>query len=249
MDEGREREAAGSRSRGVLYALGLGPGNPGLVTVRAAELLRRCPVVAFPVDRAGSPGRAYRTAAPYLAGDRVELPLRMPMTDHGPTLAAAWEHAVGAIAEHTAAGRDVAYLCLGDTLLYGSFGYLLSRYDGQVEVVPGVISPVAAASVIGVPLVEGREPLMVVPDGADLGLLRRALDLGGTVVLMKPSRLGAEGIALLEASGALSRAWVTVDVSLGTQRVFPVRAAAEIEALPYFSILTVLPTRSDGDRA
>ncbi|MCZ7664017.1 MAG: SAM-dependent methyltransferase [Thermoleophilia bacterium] len=75
---------------GVLYALGLGPGDPGLVTVRAAELLHSCPVVAFPVDSQGDPGRSYRIAEPYLAAARIELPLRMPMTGHVPTLTAAW---------------------------------------------------------------------------------------------------------------------------------------------------------------
>lgn len=232
---------------GVLYALGLGPGDPGLVTVRAAELLHSCPVVAFPVDSQGDPGRSYRIAEPYLAAARIELPLRMPMTGHVPTLTAAWEEAIGGIEAHASNGRDVAYLCLGDTLLYGSFGYLLARYSGPVEVVPGVISPVAAASVLREPLVEGREPLTVVPDGGDLELLRRALSLGGTVVVMKPSRLGAAGAELLERAGALPRAWVTADVSLASQRVFPVGTAAEIAALPYFSIITILPPGRDGD--
>ena len=131
---------------GVLYAVGLGPGDPGLVTVRAAEILRSAPVVAYPVDATGDPGRAYQIARGYLAPDAVELPLAMPMTPHRPTLEAAWDAAVAAITKETAAGRDVAYLCLGDTLLYGSFGYLLARYPGQVDVIPGVISPVAAAS-------------------------------------------------------------------------------------------------------
>ena len=115
------------------------------------------------------------------------------MTGHRPTLEPAWDDGIAAITAQTSAGRDVAYLCLGDTLLYGSFGYLLARYDGPVEVVPGVISPVAAASALRLPLVEGREPLVIVPDGGDLDLLRGALALGGTVVVMKPSRLSAAG--------------------------------------------------------
>ena len=178
--------------------MGLGPGDPGLVTVRAAEILRSAPVVAYPVDATGDPGRAFQIARPYLAPDVIELPLAMPMTSHRPTLEAAWDAGVAAIAAETAAGRDVAYLCLGDTLLYGSFGYLLARYAGQVCVIPGVISPVAAASALREPLVEGREPLVIVPDGGDIDLLRGALALGGTVVIMKPSRLNAEAVALLE---------------------------------------------------
>ena len=232
-------------SPGTLYAVGLGPGDPGLVTVRAAEILRAAPVVAYPVDATGDPGRAFQIARPYLAADVIELPLAMPMTSHRPTLEAAWDAGVAAIAAETAAGRDVAYLCLGDTLLYGSFGYLLARYTGQVCVVPGVISPVAAASALREPLVEGREPLVIVPDGGDIDLLRGALALGGTVVIMKPSRLNAEAVALLDDTGAIARARVTQDVTLPTERIYTPESAAELAALPYFSIVTILAPGRD----
>lgn len=233
---------------GMLYAVGLGPGDPGLVTVRAAEILRAAPVVAYPIDATGDPGRAYQIARSYLAPEAVELPLAMPMTPHRPRLEAAWDAGVAAIIEHTAAGRDVAYLCLGDTLLYGSFGYLLARYQGRVEIVPGVISPVAAASALREPLVEGREPLVIVPDGGDLDLLRGALALGGTVVIMKPSRLNAEAVALLDETGAMARARVTQDVTLSTERIFTPQSAADLAALPYFSIVTILAPGRDVPR-
>jgi precorrin-2/cobalt-factor-2 C20-methyltransferase len=237
------------RPWGTLYALGLGPGDPGLVTVRAAELLRSATVVAFPVDAAGDAGRAYQIALPYLAPGVVELPLEMPMTAHRPTLERAWEAGIAAVSGHAAAGRDVAYLCLGDTLLYGSFGYLLARYEGPVEVVPGVISPVAAASALRLPLVEGREPLVIVPDGSDLALLGGALALGGTVVVMKPSRLGAAGAALLHETGAAARAWVSQDVTLSSQRLFRAASADELAALPYFSLIVIPPAGRNGDTA
>ena len=231
--------------RGILWALGLGPGDPGLVTVRAAELLRSAPVVAFPVDAKGDPGRAFQIAESYLAADAIRLPLEMPMTSDESRLRAAWDTAVSAISAHTVAGRDVAYLCLGDTLLYGSFGYLLARYDGPVEVVPGVISPVAAASVLRQPLVEGREPLTIIPDGGDASVLARALELGGSVVVMKPSRLNEEGVAAMVEADAVGRAWVTENVTLPAQDVYPA-AAADLTHLPYFSVVTVLaPGRDD----
>jgi precorrin-2/cobalt-factor-2 C20-methyltransferase len=164
-------------TRGTLYALGLGPGDPDLVTVRAAHILARVPVVAYPVDGKGDPGRAYATAQAHLSPDTEEIRLTLPMTADRQALEAAWEKAVELLAAATIGGRDVAYLCLGDTLLYGSFGYLLARYPGPVEVVPGVISPVAAAAAAALPLVEDREPLVILPDGADLEKLRAALAL------------------------------------------------------------------------
>jgi precorrin-2/cobalt-factor-2 C20-methyltransferase len=231
---------------GTLYAVGLGPGDPGLVTVRSAELLRAAEVVAYPVDASGDPGRAFQIARHYLPDGVTELALAMPMTGHRPTLEKAWEAGVAAITQQTEAGRDVVYLCLGDTLLYGSFGYLLARYEGPVEVIPGVISPVAAAAALGLPLVEGREPLVVVPDGADLDLLRGALALRGTVVVMKPSRLTADAVALLEEAGAVDRLWVSADVSLEAERVFRPGTAAELATLPYFSLVVIPPPRTDG---
>ncbi|MHB8870226.1 MAG: precorrin-2 C(20)-methyltransferase [Thermoleophilia bacterium] len=224
---------------GTLYALGMGPGDPGLVTVRAAEILREAKVVAYPADAGRGSGRAFRIAEPYLSATVKRVPLDMPMTDDPAVLEVAWDAAVEALSHETAAGSEVAYLCLGDTLLYGSFGYLLARYRGPVEVVPGVISPVAAASVLQKPLVEGREPLVVVPDGGDVDLLRGALALGGSVVIMKPSRLTEEGVAVLVETGAVERAWVTEDVTLESQRVY--RATPQLLAqLPYFSVVTVL---------
>jgi precorrin-2/cobalt-factor-2 C20-methyltransferase len=114
-----------------------------------------------------------------------------------------------------------------------------------VDVIPGVISPVAAASALREPLVEGREPLVIVPDGGDIGLLRGALALGGTVVIMKPSRLNAEAVALLEETGAIARARVTQDVSLPSERIYVPETAAELAALPYFSIVTILAPGRD----
>ncbi len=225
---------------GTLYALGLGPGDPRLVTVRAAEILRTVRAVAYPADAGGGAGRAYRIAEPYLAPSVTRIPLDMPMTSDQTALEAAWDVAVAALSRETSAGVDVAYLCLGDTLLYGSFGYLLARYRGPVEVVPGVISPVAAASVLQQPLVEGREPLVVVPDGGDADLLRSSLALGGSVVIMKPSRLTAEGLAVLAEAGAVERAWVTENVTLESQRVYRAASADQLADLPYFSVVTVL---------
>lgn len=227
-------------SHGTLYALGLGPGDPRLVTVRAADILRTAQVVAFPADADGAPGRAFRIAEPYLSPSVTRIPLDMPMTADRSALEAAWDTAVEALSAATSTGSDVAYLCLGDTLLYGSFGYLLARYRGPVEVVPGVISPVAAASVLRQPLVEGREPLVVVPDGGDADLLRGSLALGGSVVIMKPSRLTREGVAVLAESGAMERAWVTEDVSLESQRVYRAGSSDRLADLPYFSVVTVL---------
>jgi precorrin-2/cobalt-factor-2 C20-methyltransferase len=227
-------------SRGTLYALGLGPGAPDLVTVRAADILGRVSVVAYPVDAKGDPGRAYSAAHRHLAAGTEEIPLTLPMTGDREVLERSWDRAVELLEAATVDGRDVAYLCLGDTLLYGSFGYLLARYRGPVEVVPGVISPVAAAAALALPLAEDREPLVVLPDGGDVERLEAALALGGAVVVMKPSRLTDQAVALLEESGAAERALVVQDVSLEAEQIFR-PAPAGLASLPYFSLVVLPP--------
>ncbi|GAB4250275.1 MAG: precorrin-2 C(20)-methyltransferase [Thermoleophilia bacterium] len=230
---------------GTLFALGTGPGDPELVTVKAAKILGRVEAVAFPLDPGGRPGRAFRAATPYLRPDTIHIPLHMPMTANPTVLEEAWGEAVESMWAHACAGKDVAYLCLGDVLLYGSFGYLLERYPGNVEIVSGVISPVAAAASLGLPLAEGREPLTLVPDAGDTALLAAALELGGTVVIMKPSRLGEAGVHLLEDSGRLEKAWVAREVTLETESLTPARRE-ELSRLPYFSLVVIPAVRAGG---
>lgn len=223
---------------GVLYALGLGPGDPKLITVRAAEILREVDVVAFPAG-----GRADAVARTYMRGSTRPVSLDLPMTEDRDRLEKAWTEAAARLASETNAGRSTAYVCLGDSLLYGTFGYLLARYrGGPVEVVPGVASPVAAAAGLRLPLAEGSEVLTLVPDGSDTGLLRRALSLGGAVVVMKPSRLNEASVRLLLESGALERAWVAENVSLEGQRFSPA-LEEDLGSLPYFALVIIPPAR------
>jgi precorrin-2/cobalt-factor-2 C20-methyltransferase len=94
---------------------------------------------------------------------------------------------------------------------------------------------------MGLPLVEGREPLTVLPDGSDLDRLGAALALGGAVVVMKPSRLSAQAVALLEETGAAARALVAENVTLADERVFRPASATELASLPYFSLVVIPP--------
>ncbi len=230
--------------RGILYALGVGPGDPDLLTLRAAALLKRIGAVAFPVDRSGEPGRAYRIAQPHLSPDVHKIALDLPMTEDREALETAWARAVESLEDRTSAGADVAYLCLGDPLLYGSFAYLLERYSGPVQVVPGVISPISASSALGLPLVEGREPLVICPDGGDAEMLRRALELRGAVVIMKPSRMGEEAMEVLERQRAAERAMVVENVSLPQQKIYRLSEAGS-SRLPYFSVVVIPPERPE----
>ena len=176
---------------GRFYAVGVGPGDPSLLTLRAAEVLQRCPVIAAPQTAGGE------TAALKIASRAVDLkektilPLPFSMSRDPEVLAAAHASAVQAVESHLARGRDVAMLCLGDVSLYASAGAVLPalrRAGYEAELVPGVTSFSAAAAALRLELAGGDEPLHIVPVlGEDW---KDSLSLPGTKVLMKPgSRL------------------------------------------------------------
>lgn len=174
---------------GKFYGVGVGPGDPSLLTLRAMEVLRRCPVLAAP--RTGRGGMvALEIVRPVLdLSAKTILPLEFSMSrdpaerEHGHSVMA------DAVLAHLAQGRDVAMVNLGDVSLYASAGYLqrpIRAAGFETELIPGVTSCSAAAAALGRILAEGDAPLHILPAlGEDW---REALDLPGTKVLMKPGK-------------------------------------------------------------
>src|SRR6185369_9057732 len=140
-------------AEGTLYGIGVGPGDPELVTLKALRIARACPVVAYPAPEEGE-SLARRIMAPHLAGGQTEIAIRMPLTAERYPAQAVYDQSSQDIAAHLAAGRDVAVLCLGDPFFYGSFMYLFARLaeSHRTVVVPGVTSLAAAAASLGAPL-------------------------------------------------------------------------------------------------
>ncbi len=148
---------------GCLYGLGLGPGDPELVTLKALRLLRAAPVVAYPAPERGD-SFARRIVAQWLAPGQREIAIRFPMRP-GPPPAAIYDAAAAQLAAALDAGDDVAYLCQGDPLFYGSFAGILTRLAARyrVTVVPGVSSLTACAAAAAMPLVQRDAALSVIP--------------------------------------------------------------------------------------
>ena len=137
---------------GTLYGLGIGPGDPELITLKALRLLRAAPVVAYPAPEAGD-SLARAIVAPHLTGGQAELAIRMPLVPGKFPATEVYEAAEVELGTHLEAGRDVAALCEGDPFFYGSFMYLFSRLAARfpVQVVPGVSSLTACAAALGAP--------------------------------------------------------------------------------------------------
>jgi precorrin-2 C20-methyltransferase/precorrin-3B C17-methyltransferase len=241
---------------GRLYGVGLGPGDPELVTVKAARLLGAADVVAFHSARHGR-SIALGIARTYLRDDVVEehlvYPLTVETTDHPGGYRGALEdfyaEAAERLAVHLSAGRDVVVLAEGDPMFYGSYMHLHKRLAHRYEtvVVPGVTSVSASAAALGAPLVEGEEVLQVLPGTLPVAELTARLSLGGPAAVMKLGRT-FEGVrSALEASGRLDEAFYVERASTDVQRTARL-SDVDPGTVPYFS-LAMLPSSQHGPLA
>ncbi|MFE3098778.1 precorrin-3B C(17)-methyltransferase [Nocardia tengchongensis] len=238
-----------------LWGVGLGPGDPELVTVKAARVIGEADVIAFHSARHGrSISRAI--AAPYMRAGQLEEHLVYPVTtettDHPGGYQGAidefYESAAARLAEHLAAGRTVALLAAGDPLFYSSFQHmhrrLADRFD--TEIIPGVTSVSAASAALGTPLVEEKQVLTVLPGTLPVEELTRRLRETDAAAIMKLGRTYPGVRQALADSGRLDDAFYVERASSDRQRVL--RAADVDEAsVPYFAI-TIVPGPTPATR-
>lgn len=226
---------------GRLYGIGVGPGDPELLTLKALRLLRAAAVVAYPAPEHGD-SFARTIVAGWLDRGQPEIAIRFPMRP-GPPPTEIYDRAAATIADELDAGRDVALLCQGDPLFYGSFIGVFTRLAGRysIEIVPGVSSLTACAAAAGAPLAARDEALAVIPATlAAADLARRLGDAEAAAIVKLGQHLGkVRGV--LERLGLLADALYIEHATLPDQRVRPL---AEIDAAPYFSMALVRRTRT-----
>jgi len=243
---------------GVLYGVGLGPGDPELVTVKAARLIGAADVVAYHSARHGrSVARAI--AAPYLRGDQVEEQLVYPVTteatDHPGGYEGAMEEfyasAAARLMAHLEAGRDVVLLAEGDPLFYSSYMHMHKRISGRfrTEIVPGVTSVSAASAALGMPLVEGDDVLTVLPGTLGGAELTERLRGTGAAAVMKISRSYGDVRAALKDSGRLEAAYYVERASAGGQQVISRAGDVDPAGVPYMSLVIMPGAEAAGDPA
>ena len=230
---------------GTVYGLGVGPGDPELITLKALRILQVVPVIAYPAPETGD-SFARQIAAPHLLGGQTEIAIRMPLGDGQFPKADIYDAAATAIADHARAGRDVAVLCEGDPFFYGSFMYLYRRLVERcaVKVVPGVSSLMACAGVAGLPLAARNETLTVVPAPLPDDALRFRLAGEEAFAIIKVGRHLGRVRRLLDERGLLGRSWYVERATLGTQRVAPLSALPD-DSAPYFSMVLVASARGE----
>jgi precorrin-2 C20-methyltransferase/precorrin-3B C17-methyltransferase len=237
--------------RGTLWGVGLGPGDPELVTVKAARVIGEADVVAYHSAQHGR-SIARTIAEPYLRPGQIEEHLVYPVTtettDHPGGYAGAMEDfyraAADRIACHLDAGLDVALLAEGDPLFYSSYMHMHTRLTSRFDavIVPGVTSVSAASAATGTPLVQGDEVLTILPGTLPPDELRRRLADTDAAVILKLGRSYPAVREALSAAGRLDEAFYVERASTPAQKVIP---AADVDdaSVPYFS-LAMLPGRS-----
>lgn len=177
---------------GTIYGIGVGPGDPSLLTLRAVEILHAVSAVLVPKSTRERDSLALQIAQPHLPAACEVMEAVFPMTADRAVLEQAWQQAAALLLERANAGADVAFLTLGDAMLYSTWGYLLQAIlvrqpAASVVSVPGITAMSACAAALGTPLAAGREPLLIWPDTppAELSALRQ---LAPNLVFMKAAR-------------------------------------------------------------
>jgi precorrin-2/cobalt-factor-2 C20-methyltransferase len=229
-----------------LYGIGVGPGDPDWITVKGAKILAACRHVCAPKSRLAADSVALEIARPHLRADAVIHEMEFPMSADEAVLEASWRRAAGEVHDLLAAGEDCCFLTLGDALLYSTYIFLvreLRRIAPQIDIVtvPGVTAFAAAAALTGFAIGEKKQLVTIVPASDDMAQFTRALDGGGTVVLMKVGRRLPQVLAELDRRRLLDRAVFVSHAGLPQQRVETDlgRLRDEPEETGYLSILLI----------
>ena len=229
---------------GVFYGVGVGPGDPELLTVRAQRLLEKVDVVCYTQLDDGAPSFALDVVRQLLSGSAEMLPIIIP-ADDSPVSHDTWHEAAYRIGAKLREGQDVAFITEGDPMLYSEFPNLIEHVQAEgidglsVEVVPGVPSVMAAAASSGVPLVSQGQRLAILPEVYGIDDLREAITNYDTIVLMEIDRNLMDALANLESLGLAGKAIYVRQASTASERVIDDISKLTDEDYDYFSLLII----------
>jgi precorrin-2/cobalt-factor-2 C20-methyltransferase len=223
---------------GQLYGLGIGPGDPELLTLKAHRILTSVPVIAYPTQENGQVV-ARSIVAEFMRPHQLEIPLPLPFSVTR-SAQPAYDRAAAQIAEPLNAGQDVAMLCLGDPMFYGTFMYLFNRLSGRfaIEVVPGISSVMAGAAMLGVPLAYRDDVFSILPATLAEQTLRDGLAVASAVAIIKLGRHFTKVRTILHELGLLDRSLYIERATMRDQQIIPIRAVNPA-SVPYWSLILI----------
>ena len=222
-----------------VWGIGVGPGDPELLTLKALRLIRAADVIAYPAPEEGE-SFARTIVDPHLPGGQKEIAIRMALGDGAFPKADIYDSAADAILSEVKVGRRVVVLCEGDPFFYGSFTYLYGRLAGRcaIAVVPGVSSLTACAGASGGPLALRNETLTVVPGPLSEAELKDRLARADTAAIIKVGRHLAKIRRVIHDLGLEDRAHYVERATLTTERYRPLMELKE-DSAPYFSMILI----------
>ncbi|ASS76474.1 precorrin-2 C(20)-methyltransferase [Tumebacillus algifaecis] len=236
---------AQSQSLGRLYGLGVGPGDPELITVKAFRLLKEADVIAYPKKRMGSKSYAHAIAELYIQpGEKEMLGLVFPMTKDKATLNSHWAQTTEEIWSHLSAGKDVAFVTEGDPNLYSTWIHMARMMQAahpEVEIhsVPGISSALGAAARLGIFLADGDEQFAIIPATDDRDEMKKAIENHDCIVFLKVAKVLDQMIDLLQELGLTDKASVVTKVTSGDEQVWKNITELKGSELNYLTLMVV----------
>ncbi|MGD6845554.1 precorrin-2 C(20)-methyltransferase [Bacillus infantis] len=229
---------------GTLYGLGVGPGDPELITVKAFRVLKESPVIAYPRKRKGSKSYAHQIVDVYIdANEKEMLGLVFPMTKDPEILEKEWSATVEMVWQRLAEGKDVAFVTEGDPLLYSTFIHMMKLMKEKhpeimIKTVPGISSINGAASRLGIPLAEGDDHVAIIPARDDYEVMKKALLENDCVIFIKVAKVMDVMLKLLRELNLLDKASVVTKVTSGEEIIWKIDELEHAE-LEYLTLMVV----------
>jgi precorrin-2/cobalt-factor-2 C20-methyltransferase len=226
-------------SSGRLYGLGIGPGDPELITVKALRLLRSADVVAYPISDKNKQGLARSIVIEYIQPQQIQIPLYFPFKLEQSSQPY-YDIAAETLAEHLQLGRNVVVLCEGDPFFYGTFMYIYNRLSHRfsTEVVPGISSMMASAAAVGVPLTYRNDVYMVLSSILPAEVLKAKLAVADAAVFIKLGKHFEKVVGVLKELGLYDRAKYIEKATTNHQKIVAI-ADVNPQEVPYFSMIIV----------
>ncbi|MCW6038661.1 precorrin-2 C(20)-methyltransferase [Spirulina subsalsa FACHB-351] len=227
---------------GKLYGLGVGPGDPELLTLKAHRILTTVPVIAYPSLENGKV-LARAIVTDFIRPDQIEIQMPLPFSVERSSQPH-YDSAAEKIAEQLNLGRDVAVLCVGDPMLYGTFMYIFTRLCDRfsIEVVPGISSVMASAAMLGVPITYRNDVFSIMPGTLEAEILRDRLSFVEAAAIIKLGRHFSKVRGILEELGLLERALYIERATLPNQQIIPITEVDSV-AVPYWALI-LIPSNS-----
>ena len=224
---------------GILYGVGVGPGDPGLLTISAIRCIELSSVIAYPCLE-GTPSFARSIVSDYIKASQEEIAIAIPMLQEPEPAQQAYDHAAQTLLERLREGKNVAVLCEGDPFFYGSFQYLFFRLAKQcpIELVPGVSSLMSCSASLNQPLAARNDVLTILPAPLPDLTLKTCLQVADTASIIKIGRHFTRIRKLLKAMNLQQKSYYVERSTLPNEKI-QILDDVDPEEVPYFSMILV----------